>query len=152
VIPPPPCDPAPSGLVGWWKGEGNAGDTTGLNNGAAQGNLSYATGEVGQSLKLDGSTADIFCSSSPSLNVGTGGGLTIECWINPTSVSAACSLVEWNSGSPTGFGTHFVLSSGPPNSPSQPGTLYANLVDTAGNYHYFLTAQNLIGVNSFQHV
>ena len=29
----PPCTPAPSGLVGWWPGEGNANDIVGTNNG-----------------------------------------------------------------------------------------------------------------------
>ena len=33
VNPPPPCDPAPSGLVDWWPGEGNANDIVGTNNG-----------------------------------------------------------------------------------------------------------------------
>ena len=31
------CTPAPSGLVGWWQGEGNANDSTGTNNGALSG-------------------------------------------------------------------------------------------------------------------
>ena len=33
VIPPPPCDPLPSGIVAWWRGESNALDTVGGNNG-----------------------------------------------------------------------------------------------------------------------
>ena len=48
VNPAPPCDPAPSGLVSWWKAEGNALDAVGANNGTLVGSVSYGPGEVGQ--------------------------------------------------------------------------------------------------------
>src|SRR5580698_1002953 len=76
----PPCDPAPSGIVAWWQAEGNADDIIGGNNGTAVGNLTYINGEVGQAFVFDGSTSYITVPASPSLNVGTGSGFTIECW------------------------------------------------------------------------
>jgi hypothetical protein len=55
VMPPPPCDPPPSGLVSWWKGEGNATDSVGTNNGAlSPSGASYAPGLVGQAFRFDG--------------------------------------------------------------------------------------------------
>ena len=35
------CDPAPSGLVGWWPGEGNAKDIAGGNNGTLVGGVTF---------------------------------------------------------------------------------------------------------------
>ena len=54
VVPAAPCVTPPVGMVGWWRGEGNALDATGLNNGTAYNNLTYAPGVVGQAFVLDG--------------------------------------------------------------------------------------------------
>ncbi len=54
VNPPPPCDPAPAGLVSWWAAEGNAFDQISGNNGTLIGNASYGPGEVGQGFVLNG--------------------------------------------------------------------------------------------------
>jgi hypothetical protein len=44
---PPSCDPAPSGLVGWWKADGNAVDSVAGNNGIMQ-LVDFTDGVVGQ--------------------------------------------------------------------------------------------------------
>ena len=54
VNPPPPCDPAPAGLVSWWAAEGNAFDQISGNSGTLIGNASYGPGEVGQGFVFDG--------------------------------------------------------------------------------------------------
>jgi hypothetical protein len=52
-----PCVPAPTGMVGWWPGDGNANDiTAGAHNGTWQGNELYATGEVDQAFDFDGAS------------------------------------------------------------------------------------------------
>src|SRR5437773_7083172 len=79
------CTPTASGLVSWWRGEGNANDTADGNNGSPIGALGYGSGEVGQAFVLDGSSSYIQVAASPSLNIGTGSGVTIECWIKPAS-------------------------------------------------------------------
>jgi hypothetical protein len=48
------CVPAPSGLVGWWPGNGNANDAIAGNNGQLAGDATFAQGVVGQGFKLDG--------------------------------------------------------------------------------------------------
>src|SRR2546426_844471 len=45
---PPPCVPAPSGLVSWWRGNGDANDVVGGNNGTLQGGVTFVPGKVGQ--------------------------------------------------------------------------------------------------------
>jgi len=51
----PSCLPPPSGLVGWWPGEGNADDIADGNPGALIGGTAFAAGKVGQAFSLDGS-------------------------------------------------------------------------------------------------
>src|SRR5690349_8419436 len=55
-----PCTPAPSGMVGWWRAEGNANDTADSNNGtiAGTGTVSYGSGLVGQAFVFDGTHRD----------------------------------------------------------------------------------------------
>ncbi|MGA2867517.1 MAG: LamG-like jellyroll fold domain-containing protein, partial [Verrucomicrobiota bacterium] len=153
VNPPPPCAPTPSGLVGWWAGEGNANDSTGANNGLLEGGMTFVTGEVGQAFNFNGDDADVRVTANPSLDVGLGAGFTIEAWIKPADLSALRPIVEWNS--VTGFvpyGVHFWTSQPSPWGGTGPGCLYANLVDTAGVSHPFSSAGNLLTTSAFQHV
>jgi hypothetical protein len=151
---PPPCTPAPTGLVGWWQAEGNTLDALGINNGTAQGALSFATGEVGQSFVLDGFTTSIRVPASSSLDVGVGDGLTTEAWINPQDYSFQ-SICEWNrnNGAGTGafsggqIGAHLEL-----NEYNADGSLWGNLVDTSGNSHVINTGGGIILPNTWQHV
>ena len=69
----PSCTPAPSGLVAWWRAEGNGDDSIGGNNGQLEGGVTFAPGEVGQAFVFNGTTAGVEIPASPSLNVGTQG-------------------------------------------------------------------------------
>lgn len=149
VIPPPPCMPPPAGLVGWWPGQGNTLDLEGSNNGIAEGNLTYAPGEVGQAFQMDGSTAYVLCPASASLNVGTNSGLTMECWIDPADIGVGRPIVEWY-GNP-GFGAQLWVA-GVNGEGSSPGDLYANIIDTSGNFHILQTSPGVVEANVFQHV
>src|SRR5215510_10811162 len=48
------CAAPPSGLVSWWKAEGNTLDTIGSNTGTNAGNTTYGTGRVGNAFVFDG--------------------------------------------------------------------------------------------------
>jgi len=80
VNPPPPCVPPPAGLVSWWRGEGNASDEEGLNNGTLQNGVTFAPGEVGQAFSFDGTSGNVRIPRAPSLDVG--GQFTLDCWVN----------------------------------------------------------------------
>jgi len=140
---------APSGLVSWWRAEGNANDSVGSNHGTLQGGVTFAPGEVGQAFNLNGTTAYVSVPASASLNVGaTGSGLTIDAWINPADVSVQHPIAEWNNGS--AIGAHLwmsVTSQG-----GALGSLFANIADTAGNFHIFQSPGSLVAPNTFQHV
>ena len=141
-----PCVAPPSGLVGWWRAEGNAYDSIGNNNGIVQGGLTYGSGEVGQGFVFNGTTGNVKVPASPLLNVGASNGMTIEAWINPVSVSLERPIVEWNR---NGYGAHFWISTPGGNGP---GCLYANLVDTTGYTHILTSPGSLVVTNVLQHV
>ncbi|PYI84927.1 MAG: hypothetical protein DME26_12290, partial [Verrucomicrobia bacterium] len=46
--------PPPPGIVGWWRGETNALDSAGTNNGVLRNGTMFTTGKVGQAFSLDG--------------------------------------------------------------------------------------------------
>ena len=82
-----PCVPAPSGLVDWWPGEGNANDVVGTNNGTLVGGVSYAAGEVGQAFSFDGTSGYVSIPDSPSLDIFVSS-ITVEAWIKVNQVTA----------------------------------------------------------------
>ena len=83
---PPACVPAPSGLVSWWPGEGNANDVIGANNGTLVGGASFAAGEVGQAFSCDGASSYVSIPDSPSLDAFTTS-ITIELWLKSNELT-----------------------------------------------------------------
>src|ERR1019366_9359794 len=149
VILPPSCAPPPSGLVSWWRAEGNGNDAAGTNTATLQGGLSFTNGQVGQCFQFNGVDASLRVPASSTLNVGAGGGLTIECWIDPVSVSAQMPIVEWNSGT---FGVMFWVAVPTLYGGGGPGSLYAGLFDTASGSHSLATPGGTLSANRYQHV
>jgi hypothetical protein len=143
------CASTASGRVGWWQGEGNAREVTGLNPGVLEGNVTFGTGKVGQAFSFDGGS-DLRVPASASLNVGaSSAGFTVECWIKPADLAGNQALVEWNNGP---AGVHFWISQPTAFFGGGPGCLYANLVDTGGGFHLLTSAGNTLNTLGFQHV
>jgi len=138
------------GLVALWSGEGNANDSVSGNNGSSTAGIGYADGVAGQAFKFDGTRLDgvgyIPVPASPSLDIGTGSGITIECWIKPDHLgpigAEGTPIVEWDS--PDTDALSFSVESG--------FILFANIKDTMGNAHVLESARGLINTSRFQHV
>jgi len=144
------CTPPPSGLVGWWPGDGNGQDIAGGNHASLQGGLTFASGMAGQAFNLNGTSSYAKVPAASVLDVGAAGtGLTIDAWIYPTDVSSARPIVEWNDASNVGVHLWHSTSPGVPN---DPGALFTNIVDTSGAYHVFSSPGGLVGTSAFQHV
>jgi Concanavalin A-like lectin/glucanases superfamily/Immunoglobulin domain len=146
------CVSPPSGLVAWWRAEGNANDSGGTNNGTVLNGGGYTNGEVGQAFSLEGTNAGVEIPASSSLDVGTGNGMTIEGWINPSAINDERTIFEWNNGSQ--WGANFDFSTPPGAGPygTGPGCLFVNLVDTNGNYHWLSSPAGIVQTDVFQHV
>src|SRR5262249_44160151 len=75
------CAPPAAGLVSWWRGESNALDSVGSNNGVLQGGAAFAAGEVGQAFNFNGTSAYVQVPDAPNLRFTTA--MTFEAWIYP---------------------------------------------------------------------
>jgi hypothetical protein len=75
------CATQPSGLVGWWRGEGNALDQTGTNHGTLVKNTNFGGGKVGAGILGDFTNRGGYVEvpDSPSLTLTKS--LTIEGWL-----------------------------------------------------------------------
>jgi hypothetical protein len=142
------CVSAPSGLISLWKGEGNTQDSTGSNNGlVAGGVISYAAGKVNQAFHYHDGGGYVTVPASPSLDVGQGAGFTLEAWIQPADAVNQRPIFEWQYNTNNDHtGAHFWISA-----IGGSGCLFANIVDTTNNAHWFYSAPGIITTN-YQHV
>jgi hypothetical protein len=87
----PACVSPPSGLVGWWRGEGNGNDNAGTNNAFALPNVSFTNGIVGRAFAFEpenlpyGTYSGVQIADQPYY--GLTNSLTIEGWIRPRGPS-----------------------------------------------------------------
>lgn len=78
----PVCVAPPSGMVGWWPGDGNANDIVGGNHGTLQnGATATAAGRVDQAFSFDGVNDYVQIPNAALNNMAAG---TIDMWIFPT--------------------------------------------------------------------
>jgi hypothetical protein len=101
---PPPstnCAPPSSDMVSWWRGEGNAWDQVGANNGVLVNGVGFDASVVGQAFRFNtGSNNYVEVADSPTLRLTNA--LTIECWAKRLNTSEVHMLVAkggtWNGG------------------------------------------------------
>jgi hypothetical protein len=71
-----------SGLLGWWRAEGNANDSAGANPGQLVGGVTYGSGEVAQTFSFNGQNASVQIPYASALATPS---VTIEAWIYPSN-------------------------------------------------------------------
>ena len=79
-----PCVAVPSGLAGWWPGDGHLFDLASTNHGRAVNEVSYGPGVVGQALVLDGDRQFVRLGNPPELHFQT---FTLAAWVKRVSAS-----------------------------------------------------------------
>ena len=81
---PPPCTPAPSGLIGWWRAETNTLDSYDNQNGLVPYpyTMKYTPGKVGAAFSVN-AQAYVVVPDSPALRVTNA--FCIEAWVNPSA-------------------------------------------------------------------
>ncbi len=81
------CVSPPDGVVAWWRGEGDARDTTGHHPGTLENGVGFTNGVVGQALDFDGSDDRLVVSDADALDFTNA--LTLAAWVKPRS------FVDW---------------------------------------------------------
>jgi len=79
------CTPPPSGLVAWYRGEGNANDSSGNGFHGLLANAGTVSGHVGQAFNFTTQTDSVAIANNPGLFPPNA--LTVEAWVNPSSYS-----------------------------------------------------------------
>ncbi|NMB99838.1 MAG: hypothetical protein GYA35_06115, partial [Thermoanaerobaculaceae bacterium] len=93
------CTP-PSGMVAWWKADGNANDSVGTNHGTLNNGATIAPGMVKQAFRLDGINDYISTPDSSIFDFGIND-FTIDSWINTATPSSTMRLIaagSWEDG------------------------------------------------------
>src|SRR5439155_2400350 len=72
---------AADSLVSWWRGEGNANDSSGAHHGALQNGAGFGAGQFGQAFSLDGVNDFVQVPDSAAWSFGSKD-FTIELWAN----------------------------------------------------------------------
>ncbi len=115
------CVQPPSGLIGWWPGDGNADDITGTNDGTLVGNATFTAGVVGQAFSLPGSSvmeSHVLVPDAPDLQLT--GPLSLDAWLSfsgvdpqTPGVSNGPIVAKWGDGifGTAGYGL-FVFANG----------------------------------------
>jgi hypothetical protein len=87
------CLLPPTGLVGWWPGDGNANDIQLGSNGVPLDGATFAQGLVGQAYSFDGVNAFVNVPDAPALHAITTA-VTVDAWINPQHYPAV-NVAAW---------------------------------------------------------
>ena len=87
----PDCIPPPTGLVSWWRAEGNAGDSEGRNHGVLRGTVGFAPGLVGKAFVFNYGWVEV--ADTTELNFGDGAPMTIELWAYRTGAHGTMHFI-----------------------------------------------------------
>jgi hypothetical protein len=79
------CYPQQSGLVSWWKGDDDATDHMGLNNGTLENGAGFALGEVRDALSFNGSNQYVLIGQPVPTSLQIQNNITLSAWIYPTA-------------------------------------------------------------------
>ena len=141
----PACAAPPANMAAWYPGDNNGRDIAGGNNGALQNGTTFATGKVGQAFSFDGMDDQITVPHNANQNGGTQ--ITIDAWINPTSIIHGQPIAQKRSSGNIGGYTFETTHS--PFAPDN-GLQWAIMI--AGAYHILQTPANVLTIGTFQHV
>jgi hypothetical protein len=80
----PTCTHPPSGLIGWWPGDGHSGDIQGTNNGDLINGADYRAGKTAQAFHFDSAQGSgVQVPAGPNLNSPSR--ITLDGWVFPYS-------------------------------------------------------------------
>jgi hypothetical protein len=150
IAPTNACIAPPTGLEGWWTGDGTPNDLSGNgNNGTLENGVGYAPGEINDSFNFTGNTTSstdqyVLIGEPVPTNLQIQNAITLQAWIYVTSLptdygSGALGLIvgSQHDGSPFGGATIFYDGRTDPDGVvgAPPGHIHFNIGDSSGNGH-----------------
>jgi hypothetical protein len=111
----PTCVSPPTGLVAWWRAEGNASDSVDGASGVIYDGVAFAPGRVGQAFAFNGTTGAINVPDAPALMLTNS--LTVEGWLYVTNAPVAPGMVIFRGDTRSGLDPYYI-SVEPDGSPS----------------------------------
>ena len=142
------CTAPPTGLVGWWPGDGHYFDLVGTNHGAPSGDVSFATGKVGSSFSFDGLSQFVRIPNLASLNPPAN--FSIEAWVYPTRSANQIIFAKWGDAGDYDNQRSYNLMLTDNNAVQFAISDAANQQN--GAFHVFNTPTNAIALNVWTHV
>lgn len=137
---------SPNDQVLWLAGDGDALDSSGNgNNGTLQNGAGFAVCKVGQGFTFDGADDQITIPDNANQNGGTN--LTIEAWINPSSLPHGGTILQKRTSGNTGG---YVLEPTQTSGGGAPNGL--QFVIMIGGVYSTLNPANVLNSNVWQHV
>jgi len=91
VTPVGACYPQPSGLVSWWKGDGDATDHMSNNNGTLENGVGFALGAVNDAFSFNGSNQYVLIGEPVPADLQIQNNITLSAWVYLTSYPASGS-------------------------------------------------------------
>lgn len=91
------CVNPPTGVIGWWPGDGHARDLIRGTNGGRQGTATYAPGRVSYAFNLDGGAGAVAVPHRANLNPGTAD-FTLDFWMKPTATGVMRAVLNKRDG------------------------------------------------------
>ena len=118
VLPLGDCYPPPSGMAGWWPGEGGSVDLIGGASGTNQGGIFYTNAKVGQGFTFDSNDDRVIIPHRDEFNPSASG-FTVQFWMKgsknqPGTQDSNCALVEKSHDDSTGWAFQAHLQFNPP--------------------------------------
>jgi hypothetical protein len=144
-------------MVGWWRAQDNALDSSGFgHHGSLLGEAGFIDGVVGRAFAFPNSDtpAAVKIAASPALNVGVGGGFTLEAWILPRNVNRRGAIFEWNNSQTNdivAWGVHLQILE-PHEFGLGAGNLIANVWGANGFSYLVMAPGGTLTNGGFQHV
>ena len=137
------CVAAPSGLIGWWRGEDNAVDAVSKAP-ATLDTASYVAGKVGRAFNFANTATTVRFAASARRNEQVQNGFTLELWVKPLDAATGEPLIEFRD-KQDGVGVHLWIY-------DQTGRIWGNVRDTMGGDHGIASGAGLLRAGVWQHI
>jgi hypothetical protein len=95
VTPVSACYAQPSGMVSWWKGDGDASDHMGNNNGTLENGAGFALGAVNNAFSFNGSNQYVLIGQPVPADLQIQNNFTMSAWIYFTSYPTNVGSGPW---------------------------------------------------------